>query len=79
MPATTPALNGVTVAELAGLIEAASEAHHTYETTELGGERDEAWPLWYADYIVRTYELTRQLDAALDRPREVAPAAWGVR
>jgi hypothetical protein len=37
---------------LAELIQEAEEAHAEYEEEELGGERDEKWPVWYAQYIV---------------------------
>ncbi len=40
--------------ELARLLREAEEAHAAYEK-ELGG-RDENWPGWYADYILRRLE-----------------------
>jgi hypothetical protein len=43
-------------AERVGAIEAllgeAEAAHAVYETTELGGVYDQAWPQWYAAYLV---------------------------
>jgi hypothetical protein len=42
----------LTKEELARLLREAEEAHGRYEQEELGGERDEDWPAWYAEYIV---------------------------
>ena len=39
---------------LAGLLREAEQAHGAYER-ELG-HRDEDWPGWYADYILRELE-----------------------
>ncbi len=44
----------LTADELARLLREAEQAHAVYEK-ELGG-RDEDWPGWYADYIVRRLE-----------------------
>jgi hypothetical protein len=38
---------------LAEALRRASEAHGKYEEEELGGVRDENWPDWYAEYMVR--------------------------
>ena len=40
--------------ELARLLREAEQAHGEYER-ELG-DRDEDWPAWYADYILRRLE-----------------------
>jgi hypothetical protein len=40
--------------KLAGLLREAEQAHGEYER-ELG-RRDEDWPGWYADYILRALE-----------------------
>ncbi|HXV35093.1 MAG TPA: hypothetical protein VD769_13885 [Gaiellaceae bacterium] len=40
--------------ELARLLREAERAHAEYEK-ELG-QRDEDWPAWYADYILRRLE-----------------------
>jgi hypothetical protein len=40
--------------ELARLLREAEQAHAAYEK-ELG-QRDEDWPAWYADYILRRLE-----------------------
>jgi len=40
--------------ELARLLREAEQAHAAYEK-ELGS-RDEGWPGWYADYILRRLE-----------------------
>jgi hypothetical protein len=42
----------LTQEELARLLREAEEAHGQYEKEELGGERDEEWASWYADFIV---------------------------
>jgi hypothetical protein len=42
----------LTQEELARLLREAEAAHARYETEELGGERDEDWPSWYAEFIV---------------------------
>jgi hypothetical protein len=42
--------------ELARLLREAEQAHAAYER-ELG-KRDEDWPRWYADYILRRLEGT---------------------
>jgi hypothetical protein len=44
----------VTSEELARLLREAERAHAEYER-ELG-RRDEDWPSWYADYILRQLE-----------------------
>lgn len=38
--------------ELRAALEAAGRAHHEFETNALGGARDEAWPGWYAAYVL---------------------------
>ena len=40
--------------ELARLLREAQEAHSAFEKET--GERDEDWPGWYADYILRRLE-----------------------
>lgn len=45
-------LDDLTKEELAALLREAEEAHGAYEKEELGGERDEEWPAWYAEFIV---------------------------
>lgn len=30
----------------------ASDAHHIYEQDELGGDFDQEWPTWYAQYLL---------------------------
>jgi hypothetical protein len=44
----------LTAEELARLLREAEQAHAVYEQ-ELGS-RDEDWPGWYADYIIRRLE-----------------------
>lgn len=39
-------------ADLAAALRRAAQAHSVYEKESLGGERDENWPDWYADYLV---------------------------
>jgi hypothetical protein len=41
----------LTVAQLADLLREAERAHGEYEKTL--GHRDEDWPSWYADYILK--------------------------
>jgi hypothetical protein len=41
----------LTVADLADLLREAERAHGEYEKTL--GRRDEDWPTWYADYILK--------------------------
>ena len=43
----TPTLDALSEA-----LKAAGSAHHDYESGFLGGERDEAWPGWYAAYVL---------------------------
>ncbi|HWM34214.1 MAG TPA: hypothetical protein VNR36_08265 [Pseudolysinimonas sp.] len=38
---------------LLGLLRETAAAHGEHEKTELGGEYDERWPEWYADFMVR--------------------------
>lgn len=40
------------IGALEALLARAEEAHGVYETTELNGVYDEAWPRWYAQYAV---------------------------
>ena len=44
----------LTADELARLLREAERAHAEYERQL--GSRDEDWPAWYADYIVRRLE-----------------------
>jgi hypothetical protein len=37
---------------IAALLREAETAHGAYETTVLGGVYDEAWPAWYAAYLL---------------------------
>ncbi len=39
--------------QIAALLSQAGEAHHEYEQNQLGGEYDQNWPTWYADYIIK--------------------------
>jgi hypothetical protein len=41
----------LTTAQLADLLREAERAHGEFEKTL--GRRDEDWPSWYADYILR--------------------------
>ena len=38
--------------EVAALLREAETAHGAYETNALGGVYDEAWPAWYAAYLL---------------------------
>lgn len=35
------------------LLIGAGQAHGLYEASELGGEHDEAWARWYADWLIK--------------------------
>ena len=37
---------------LVDALRAAGEAHHDYESRYLGGVRDDAWPGWYAAFVL---------------------------
>ena len=45
-------MNDDRVAAIAALLSETETAHGAYETAELGGVYDEAWPAWYAAYAV---------------------------
>ena len=45
-------MNQNKVTKIAHLLSQAGGAHHTFEQTVLKGVYDEAWPMWYADYVV---------------------------
>ncbi len=38
--------------KLSALLKKAKEAHTQFEKIELGGQYDEQWAAWYADYLV---------------------------
>jgi hypothetical protein len=40
------------VEAIEALFAQAQEAHHAFETTELNGVFDAAWPRWYAAYAI---------------------------
>ena len=40
------------VEEIAALLERTEEAHGAYETSELNGVYDDAWPRWYAAFAL---------------------------
>jgi hypothetical protein len=42
----------LTKEELTRLLREAEAAHGQYEKEEFGGERDEEWAQWYAEFIV---------------------------
>ncbi len=41
---------------LAELLTSAAEAHHVYQTDDLGGVNDEQWAQWYAEHMVTALE-----------------------
>ena len=43
---------GDTIEAVAALLAETEQAHGVYETTELNGVYDQAWPTWYAAYAV---------------------------
>ena len=46
-------MTALTKEELTSLLREAEKAHGEYEKEELGGVRDEDWPAWYAEFIVK--------------------------
>jgi len=44
---------GSPAAYLEQLLVETAEAHGRFEEQQLGGERDEQWPRWYAAYMAR--------------------------
>ena len=50
---------------VAELLRETEGAHGAYETTVLGGERDEDWPTWYASYLL-DHGLAEFLPGAVD-------------
>ena len=76
---------------IAESIQAASAAHHEFETNALHGERDEQWNGWYAAYmlgrlgdVVSPSKLATWLSSAPDTddwPNSAAghiEAMWGI-
>ena len=62
----------LSVAELADLLREAERAHGEFEKTL--GRRDEDWPSWYADYMLKKLRERgspplREPRAAPERPR----------
>lgn len=54
--------------KLRDLLSKAQAAHHDFEATELGGEFDEQWPAWYAQFLEENGIgglLVRELDLDL--------------
>jgi hypothetical protein len=45
-------MNANAVTQIARLLSQAGSAHHHYEQTILKGVYDQAWPEWYANYII---------------------------
>lgn len=50
-------MNKLSVDDLAKLLHDAEDAHGEYEKGL--GHRDEDWPHWYADYILKQVPLVR--------------------
>ena len=53
------------------LLLRAEEAHGVYEAEQLNGVYDEAWPQWYAAYLVE-HGLADHLAGEADAPRVAA-------
>ena len=49
-------------AAIVALLEDVESAHGNYETNTLGGVRDDAWPQWYASYLLE-HGLAEQLNS----------------
>ena len=71
------------------LLDEAESAHGTYEQEQLGGQRDEQWARWYAEYVVErdlggvlgTTPTIEEVDAVLteateDLEREGGDREW---
>jgi hypothetical protein len=52
----------ITAEELAELLRETSKAHGRYEQEELGGQRDDDWPTWYAQYLVERLREREERD-----------------
>jgi hypothetical protein len=50
------------------LLQQAEQAHGVYEAEQLNGVYDEAWPRWYADYVVE-HDLSDLLGHEAEPPR----------
>ena len=73
------------IAQIEELLARAESAHGVYESTELNGVYDEAWPRWYAQYAVEhglgaligrdvtADELTRFLERGWDEVQRMDP------
>ena len=46
------------VEEVEQALRSAAKAHGKYEAAELGGQFDEDWPAWYAQFIWEAQERT---------------------
>jgi hypothetical protein len=44
--------NPETAQRISALLSQTAEAHDRYERAELGGVYDQAWPAWYAAYLL---------------------------
>jgi hypothetical protein len=62
---------------LQALLSETGDAHGAYETAELGGVYDEAWPQWYAAYAVE-HGIGRILgrDIGVDELAELLTTSW---
>jgi hypothetical protein len=45
-------MSDIVYQKLSELLQQAKEAHSQFEKVELGGQFDEQWAAWYADYLV---------------------------
>jgi hypothetical protein len=45
-------MQAMTETNIIALLKETGAAHGVHERTALGGAYDEAWPTWYADYLV---------------------------
>ena len=77
------------IERLTQLLDEAESAHGTYEQEQLGGQRDEQWARWYAEYLVEhdlggvlgTTPTIEEVDAVLteateDLEREGGDREW---
>lgn len=62
---------------LTRLLTATEGAHGAYETAELGGVYDQAWPRWYAGYAVaHGLESVVGREVAADELGELLTRGW---
>jgi hypothetical protein len=59
-------MSDIVYQKLSELLQQAKEAHSQFEKVELGGQFDEQWAAWYADYLVTSGGLASLLEKEPD-------------